>query len=175
MAWEEKQTKAQINKETCRAELLANAKAGLPIIVICLVLVAVVAIVFLCVDTHNTLGNFLALLIGILCTGFDFYFIWQLVHTFRSITKGNFEIREDVLSSVEIETVRRRSRHGYTYHEKKVFYFDEHGRYETGAIDGSAFEYSSAGDRFYIVVRKSKRKNLSPLRVYNAKVYEYRE
>ena len=176
MAWEEKQTtKTVITKEACRQELLAELRSGMPLHVIAYVLSALVAIFCLVVDTHNLLGNTLFLLMGIFFVGYDVFYIYSLIQTFRSLAKGELEIREDVLTSIEIETVRRRSRHGYTYHEEKVFYFDNHGRYVTGKKDGSAFEYSTAGDRFYLVIRTGKHAKPVPSRIYNAKVYEYRE
>jgi hypothetical protein len=56
---------------------------------------------------------------------------------------------------------------------EKAMYFEHYGRYVVSEVDGSAFDYSNEGDKFYLVICGSK-KNGAVLRIYNARVYEWR-
>ena len=171
MNWEEKQTKTQISKETCKQELLKEMKwtAVLKTVVAFIVLIG--GIIFLIVDFPNWLFNIFFHGVGLFCLGLIAFFVYNEIKFFVDVKKSRIEIQEDTLEQIAVETVRRRSRHGYTYHEQKVFYFAEYGRYVTTSKDGSAFEYSNVGDRFYLLLYHG---TIKPLRIYNAKVYEYR-
>lgn len=163
---EEKKT--PIGIESCQRELLSEKKATLPLVVILSALLILVAIVFLTVDTGNRLGNVLCLLFAVffcvvsLCTLIPF--LSELVR----IRRGDLVLTEDVLERIAVETVRRYTLRGVTYHEQKAFYFAEHGRYVVGKVDGNAFDYSDAGDGFYLLLFRG---DIKPRRIYSKKIY----
>ena len=103
-----------------------------------------------------------------------------LVQNLRALLKKRqklqnmaFDIVEDTLVNIIIEDPVIRSTGSKTYiPEKRVFYFAKAGRYVTSPKDGSAFDYASEGDKFYLVIFHG---GSYPVMVYNQKVYTYRE
>lgn len=168
----EQNTKSIITLEKCQQELMRITKATLPLTVLFFVICTVAGIIFLAVDSENFLGDILLIVLGIVCIGTAVLLAYFHISSYIKIKKGRIEIREDSLAQTAVETVRRRTKYGYTYREQKVFYFADHGRYVITEKDGEAFQYSAEGDRFYLLLYCGE---ITPLRIYNEKVYEYRE
>ena len=79
------------------------------------------------------------------------------------IKKGKFEIIEDTLCQKDEEW-----RHYYRNSKKENSLYFRCGRV---AVEDEAYSYSNAGDKFYIVILKSKSKT-KPQLAYHAKYYE---
>lgn len=159
--WQEKQTKAIINKETIKKELLAEQKATAPIILVLGILCMLSALLMW--SGGSVIMTVVMAVIGagiIIC---DCYMIGRII-------KCRFDVIEDhLVRMAEDEPIRRGKRISYC----DVFYFSRTGRYIVTGADKSAWHYSSEDDKFYVVVMRGK--NITPMKVYNSKVYEYRE
>ena len=159
--WQEKQTKAIINKETIKKELLAEQKATAPIFLVLGILCMISALLMW--SENGIIAAILMIGIGAGIIIYDCYMVGRII-------KCHFDVIEDhLVRMAEDEPVRSRGRTRYY----DVFYFSRTGRYIVTGADKSAWNYSSEDDKFYVVVMRGR--NIIPMKVYNSKVYEYRE
>ena len=111
-------------------------------------------------DITPTIAMFVIplLIIFFVITVFYFYFA-----DFYKIKKGKFEIIEDKLCQKDKEW-----RHYYKNSQKENSLYFRCGRV---VVEDDVYSYSNIGDRFYIVILKSKSKT-KPQLAYHAKYYE---
>ncbi len=94
-----------------------------------------------------------------------------------SASSKDLTVVEDLLLHMEEKNTRWLYGHRGAFgifdsrHTVQLFHFQEHGTYFISGIDGSAYEYSSIDDKFYLVLTGRGKIAL----VYNQKVYEYKE
>ena len=166
MAWE-KETKSILTREGIKKDMLGEMRAGiLSLVAGCGVFVFLwLIITFIACRTLvgrliSTVGfwGFIALVVVVFLKGY------------LAVARDRFTIVEDEFLYATEETVRR----GKHYVLERVMYFDHYGRYVVSEVDGSAFDYSNAGDRFYLVVRDSK-KECKPMRIYNMRLYQLKD
>ncbi len=111
-------------------------------------------------DITPTIAMFVIplLIIFFVITVFYFYFA-----DFYKIKKGKFEIIEDKLCQKDKEW-----RHYYKNSQKENSLYFRCGRV---VVEDDVYSYSNVGDKFYIVIFKSKSKT-KPQLAYHAKYYE---
>ena len=111
------------------------------------------------------------LMLSLLGLAFVVFSVWRLIITARSIIKtknSSFTVVKDKLVRIEERTVTR-GQHTYIL---KIFHFRDYGEYQVTAKDGSAFNYSSEDDIFYLVFFEG---SAHPALAYNSKIYDYRK
>lgn len=198
--WNRQPTREVITKESIRAELMKSANGGVPLAAMTVVAAILFGGIFVALgfaslpskaqlagDTFPFLNLSLAImffLMSILGMGFAVYMLVSVVAESKYLREGCFTVEEDELVNMIRETQSLRidySSHGIGSRQtqyRDVFYFQKSGRYVLSRIDGSAFEYSSIGDTFYVVLMDPRRKigkQIRPKRVYNSKIYRYEE
>ena len=169
-----KETKSVITQADCHNTLLKQAKAMLPLQV-ALMICDALSILLLCAATGSFSYAWVITLpmIAFLAVA-GIVSVLHCVNTFRTAEIGHFEVVLDELVDMREETVRRYRRGHVTYRTEIVFYFRDHGRYILSGKDGNAYDYSSVGDGFYVVIGRHSKKR-TPILVFNARIYEYRE
>ena len=105
------------------------------------------------------------------------FILFCVFHLYACISKLK-KAKSNSFSVVKDKLVRIEERTEYSYRfgrshaqELKIFHFRDHGEYRVTAKDGSAFDYSSEEDIFYLVLYYG---SSTPALAYNAKVYDYR-
>ncbi|MBQ8408944.1 MAG: hypothetical protein IJY39_08780 [Clostridia bacterium] len=171
MAWE-KETKSVLTREGIKKDILGELRAMMASIVAFVGVMVLFWLIITFIACRGIVGRLIstgvfALLVGVIMASY--------VRTYLSAARGKICVVEDELLYTAEETVHR-GRHLVL---ERVMYFAEHGRYVVSEVDGSAFDYSNQGDKFYLVIydfKKSKKnKSASPIRVYNTRLYEWRE
>ena len=165
MAWE-KETKSILTREGIKKDLLWEMRVMIiSIVAFCGIMVLTWAIITF-IACRGLVGRlistavFLGLIVMIVAGFAERYYL---------VASNRFSVIEDQFTHATEETVHR----GRHLALEKVMYFEHYGRYVVSEVDGSAFDYSNEGDKFYLVVCGGK-KNGALLRVYNARVYEWR-
>ena len=176
-----KQTKSIITKETIKKDLLFRMKSAIPIIIVSCVLCVILLLFGIAMldDLVYEINNFgwsfssaegiIVIAVIILLFPLSQYWAYTNIKVLKEAKRYNFKVVEDRLSRAEEEVIVT-SRHSRI---EKVFYFYEHGRYVVSVCDGSAFEYSSPEDEFYLIFANDT--SSTPLLIYNKKVYEYKQ
>lgn len=169
--------KQPLTKQDIQKELLAKLNK-LKVVFILLTVIIIIAIILYPVHLINYLNNtpfdyteglrspnltpktamfFIpVLIIFFIAIVFYFYYI-----DLYNIKKGNFQIVEENLCQK-----KNGWRHYYRHSEKENSLYFRCGRV---AVEKEIYSYSNIGDRFYIVILKSKR---NPQLAYNTKYYE---
>ena len=166
-----KETKSIITRESCAKALIDETRALLPMsivgVLLCIPLVLMVVWAFH--DAPPLLAWIFAVAIAVFVGYFLCYLIVNFYFHMLLVKRGQFAVVEDTLLTITEEEQIRAHRQHFHVKLEKVFYFENHGRH---VVTGSVFEYSSVGDRFYVVISTGKRPRI--LQVYHTRVYEYR-
>lgn len=156
-----------ITVEACRAEILRRMKGNrMFILVLGGMLVAFLLFMFPLFGWKDVLswiffGPLLILFVVSLAKNlFDSY----------KVRSGGLVILEDRLFSKD-EELKRGSSLGFRYRLDRVMYFSDKRRYVLHSSERSAYEYSDAGDVFYLVYSEKIKKPV-PLLAYNKKLYD---
>lgn len=99
--------------------------------------------------------------------------VWRYFSMLRTLEGRTIHVvKDEVLRMVEDEFDRKRFWRGRKLVScyRDVFYFRRFGRVE---VDTETFSYTNEGDTFYMVVLGDEQNKLA--RIYNARLYEYRE
>lgn len=164
------ETKSIITRGSCAKSLIDEALALLPMgivgVLLCIPFVLLTLWAFH--DAPALYAWFFAALAAACVGYFVYYLVVNLLLHIVLVKRGSFAIVEDTLVTItEEERIRAHGNHFHVRREK-VFYFENHGRH---VVTGSVFEYSSVGDRFYVVISTGKRPRI--LQVYHTRIYEY--
>jgi len=189
-------TKETITKQSVAEELIFHAKVSMPFAIISLVLGIVVLVPISAVLINYVINGFktgdfksvrvvfagvviaIAAILLFTVVG-SLYIVIDLSKKSSMAKSGRFRIEKDeLLRKVKDETVSKRTRRSFlkwqrTVITEDVFYFAKYGRYVLGTKNGSAFEYSSEGDEFYVVVYDAKKPR--PELIFNSKIYDYKQ
>lgn len=184
--WEGKQTKQPISLDAFRAEMMKKAKL---LILPCIagVILILVLTAFLKPLIGHLLDSFndptmvgyrdpsyiarliIMLIMLLIAIGYPVFVIIRNLIFYNKIMRQRYAIVEDTL----VRKVDRTGIHSFgPAHNDDFFYFEAYGRYTVPRTERSAFDYSSENDPFYLIVLKGRRPRI--MRVYNAKVYEYK-
>ena len=165
MAWE-KETKSILTREGIKKDLLGEMRATIISIVAFCGFMLLFWLIITFIACRELVGRLIstAIFLGLIAL-----IVVEFAKRYYLVAGGRFSIVEDEFLHAEEETVHR----GKHLKIERVLYFANYGRYVVSEVDGSAFDYSNEGDKFYLVVCGDK-KNGALLRVYNARVYEWR-
>ena len=166
-----KETKSVLTREGIKKDLLGELRTGILSLCALLMIFFVIGLILTFIAFRPGVGR-------VLCgLSFVALIVWLAVIYARSyvlIARDRFAVVEDTFLYAAEETVHQ----GRRLKLERVLYFERYGRYVLSPVDGSVFDYSNEGDRFYLVVYEEKtqksHKNQPPIRVYNARIYEYR-
>ena len=161
-----RETKSRLTRADIKKDLLGEMRAGVISMVALILVFLLVGLILTFIACRPGVGRVIC---GGLFAALIGYLTVAYTKSYVMIARDRFVVVEDELLRYAEETVRRHR----TWAVERVFYFAEQGRYVVSEIDGSAFDYSNEGDKFYLVICGSK-KNGAVLRVYNARVYEWR-
>ena len=163
----EKQTKSIITRRDIHERLNKRFRASLPgLIMICVVLSLMNLFFFA--------EYWFVYILPILCDVLILAIVTVLIDGVRRLRRtesNDFAIVEDELIDMR-EELERSGAHRRRCRLKYILYFSEFGKYEVDMDwDGSVWEYSSVGDRFYLVLASN-----GVIRfVYSQKIYEVRD
>ena len=192
--WQEKQRKEIINREICKNRLKRKLLPLIPLTGV-LTLISVLLTwlaVSMIADTVDmlmrleTVGfgdviwavflNFSYAFTTLLIDCLTLMLLVILINGHYKINKGRFYAVEDTLAGkAEHERIRFPNLNflaGRRF-EENAFYFSGVGRYALSPADISAFDYSSVGDTFYVIVYDGKKQK--PQLAYNMKIYKWEE
>ena len=163
----EKQTKSIITRRDIHERRNKRFRASLPgLIMICVVLSLMNLFFFA--------EYWLVYILPVLCDVLILAIVAVLIDGVRRLrcTESNdFAIVEDELLDMR-EELERSGPHRRRLRLKYVLYFRDFGKYEVDmGWDGSVWEYSSVGDRFYLVLTSNGVIQF----VYSQKIYEVRD
>ncbi len=119
----------------------------------------------------ESVAKLLIALASIFFIGFCVFHLYNSINNIKKTKNGSFVVVKDKLVRMEERTEYSHSRGHIHTQEIKIFHFRDHGEYRVTAKDGSAFDYSSEEDIFYLVIFDG---SISPTLVYNSKIYDYR-
>ncbi len=164
-----KETKTQLTRADIKKDLLGEMRAGVISMVALILVFLLIGLILTFIAFRPGVGRVIC---GVVFIALIVYLIVAYTESYVMIARNRFTVVEDELLRYAEETVRRNR----TWTVEKVFYFAEHGRYVVGEIDGSAFDYSNEGDRFYLVLydckNLKKKRRTPPIRIYNTRIYE---
>ena len=182
------ETKAVITRADCKKVLFDEVKALIPLTVVFTLLSIILVLIlipfdqtlisYLCESTFDLYSIICIVCIILVTLAFggplvlEICVITDLCCRIYDLKKGNFTIVEDTLAQIVIGEAVKRFWHKHT-HYYDVFYFKYSGRYVISEPRKKLLEFSSEGDKFYIVV--FNRKKQEPLLVYHANIYEWKE
>ena len=156
-----------ITTEACREEILRRMKGNrMFILVLGGMLVSFILFMFPLFGWDNNLSW---IVFGPLLIIFAVSLAKNLFDSYK-VKSGGLVIIEDRLFSKD-EELRYGSRLGFRYRLDRVMYFSDKRRYVLHSSERSAYEYSEAGDDFYLVYSEKIKKSV-PLLAYNKKIYE---
>lgn len=157
------QTKSIITRRDIHERLNNRFRASLPGLIVVLIFMLLMNL-FLLAD------NWICYTLAILCDVMAVAIVVAVIDGIRRLRRtgsDDFWIVEDELTDMR-EELEYTGRH---HRLKYMLYFREYGKYEVVAWDGSVWEYSTIGDRFYLVVGKKG----SIWFVYSKKIYEVKQ
>ena len=164
-----KETKNLITRESCKRDLTRSAKAGL---LQDLVLLGVILLIFvpLIIISIYVAGHILilGLVFALLCAVAPIVFACRAVSDImliRLIERDGFSVVKDTVSRLSKGEAPQKYSEGKR--ELDVIYFTEHGRY---IPSGVAFDISSVGDEFYLVVLHTREKRVAL--AFHSDIYE---
>jgi len=143
--------------------------------------VLIVSVLLFVLFTYNAIENIPygfdlellgSIVIALFFLAFILFCVCYLITCIKKINKTKkleFSVVKDKL--VRIEERIEYSRVNSSTRIIRLFHFRDHGEYRVTQKDGSAFDYSSEDDIFYLVLYCGSK---SPSLAYNAKVYDYR-
>jgi hypothetical protein len=166
MAWE-KETKSLLTREGIKKDLLGEMRASIISIVAFCGCMAFFWLIITFIAYRGLVGRLISTAVFF---GLSAVVVAGFLKGYLVVARDRFTIVEDEFLYATEETVRR----GKHYVLERVMYFEHYGRYVVSEVDGSAFDYSNTGDRFYLVVSDSKKK-CSPMRIYNMRLYQLRD
>ena len=165
----EKETKSILTRAGIRKDILGEMRAGIFSVCSLVLMLMFFGSILTFIAFRPGVGRIIC---GASFVALILLFVIEYTKNYVMIARGHFLVVEDELLYSAEETVYHR-RHAQI---ERVLYFADHGRYVISHTDGSAFDYSNEGDRFYLVIRDSKKpKKCSPFRVYNTRIYQWRE
>ncbi|MBQ9805288.1 MAG: hypothetical protein IJW49_02095 [Clostridia bacterium] len=107
----------------------------------------------------------LTLVLSVLPVAYWLYKLIRSIHTLYLLSHGGFSIVTDTASYLSRGEPSRIGRHTVD-----AIYFTTYGRY---VAEGTAFEISSNGNEFYLVILHTRKPTIAL--AYHTKIYQYEE
>ena len=166
MAWE-KETTSILTREGIKKDLLSEMRATIFSIVAFCGFMFLFWLIITFIACRGLVGRLISTAIFL---GLITLIVVSFAKLYYRVASDRFSVVEDEFLYAREETVHRRK------HLKieKVMYFANYGRYVVSEVDGSAFDYSNEGDKFYLVVSDDK-KECAPMRIYNTRLYQLKD
>ena len=166
-----KEPKNILTRESCKKELKRSAKANL---IQNSILLAVMLLIFVPLFLLSIyLAKYilaLGIALALICTIFPIVFAYRIVRDIiflRIIGQNGFSIVKDTVLRVSRGELPRSYSEGQSV---DAIYFAKHGRYVS---KGTAFELTSAGDEFYLVIIHAKKEKI--VFAYHSMMYDCKE
>ena len=164
-------SKTVISREDCKNNILRLAKSEL---VSDVILFAVMLLIFVPLIFASLYVARYILILGIVstlvCLIAPIIFICRIFRDFltlKAVENDKFSVVKDTVSRLSKGEIPKC--HSEGKHSVNAIYFEKHGRY---APAGTAFEISSVGDEFFLVVLNMKTEKT--VLAFHSEVYEYK-
>ena len=167
-----KESKNLLTREFCKKELLRWAKGELlpDVVLLAIMLFVFVPFIFLSISIAKYI-LILGIVLALICAVVPIIFVCRIILdmiALRLVKQGGFSIVKDTVLRLSKDELSKNDSEGGQYVD--VIYFSEHGRY---IASGVAFDISSVGDEFYLVILHAKKEKI--VFAFHSMMYDYKE